>query len=147
MRRAARDVVTYRRRACDFIVHGTDEFAGLVTLEHTVALERAVRRVSSPALPVSPAARDVRGPSAFGGGWRRFADLTWMIGATEYRLTYFGSALGYLWSLVRPLMLFGVLYVVFSQIVNFGEDIPNYPVLLLLNIVLFNFFPEATQRR
>ena len=43
VRRAARDVVTYRRRACDFTVHGTDEFAGLVTLEHTVALERAVR--------------------------------------------------------------------------------------------------------
>ena len=69
----------------------------------------------------------MRGPSAFGGGWRRFADLTWMIGATNYKLTYFGSALGYLWSLVRPLLLFGVLYVVFSQIVKFGEDIRELP--------------------
>ena len=102
--------------------------------------------MSSPALPVSPAARDVRGPSAFGGGWRRFADLTWMIGATNYKLTYFGSALGYLWSLVRPLLLFGVLYVVFSQIVKFGEGIRDYPMMLLLNIVLFTFFQEATSR-
>lgn len=97
-------------------------------------------------LELSPTARDVQGPSALGGGWRRFADLTWMIGVTNYRLTYFGSALGYLWSLVRPLLLFGVLYVVFSQIVDFGEGIPAYPMLLLLNVVLFTFFQEATGR-
>jgi len=91
-------------------------------------------------------ARRVRGPSAFGGGLRRTLYLTWIIGLTEYRLTYFGSALGYLWSLMRPLMLFGVLYVVFSQIVDFGDDIPNYPVLLLFNIVLFNFFTDAATK-
>jgi ABC-2 type transport system permease protein len=98
------------------------------------------------ALPVSPAAREMKGPSAYGGGWRRFVNLTWIIGLTEYRLTYFGSVLGYLWSLVRPLMLFGVLYVVFSQVVKFGGDIKNYPVLLLMNIVLFNFFQDSTGR-
>jgi ABC-2 type transport system permease protein len=102
--------------------------------------------VSADVLPVSPRAREIRGPSAFGGGWRRFADLTWMIGSTNYKLTYFGSALGYLWSLVRPLLLFGVLYVVFSQVVRFGAGIKDYPMLLLLNIVLFNFFQEATGR-
>jgi len=90
--------------------------------------------------------RDIRGPSAFGGGWSRLAYLTWIIGLTEYRLTYFGSMLGYLWSLMRPLMLFGVLYVVFAEIVNFGDDIVNYPVLLLLNIVLFNFFQDSTTK-
>ena len=92
------------------------------------------------------APRRVRGPSAFGGGWRRTLYLTWIIGLTEYRLTYFGSALGYLWSLMRPLMLFGVLYVVFTQVVNFGDDIVNYPMLLLFNIVLFNFFADASSR-
>ncbi|MBA2793396.1 MAG: ABC transporter permease [Thermoleophilaceae bacterium] len=91
-------------------------------------------------------ARRVRGPSAFGGDLRRTLYLTWIIGLTEYRLTYLGSALGYLWSLMRPLMLFGVLYVVFSQIVDFGDDIPNYPVLLLFNIVLFNFFTDAATK-
>jgi ABC-2 type transport system permease protein len=102
--------------------------------------------VSAEGLPVSPRAEEIRGPSAFGGGWRRFVDLTWMIGSTNYKLTYFGSALGYVWSLMRPLLLFGVLYVVFSQIVRFGEGIRDYPMLLLLNVVLFNFFQEATGR-
>jgi ABC-2 type transport system permease protein len=97
--------------------------------------------VSSTALP-----RQIRGPSAFGGGLRRTLYLTWIIGLTEYRLTYFGSALGYLWSLMRPLMLFGVLYVVFSEIVDFGDDIVNYPMLLLFNIVLFNFFTDASTK-
>jgi ABC-2 type transport system permease protein len=102
--------------------------------------------MNTPAVALRPDARDVRGPSAHGGGLARFAYLTWTMGLTEYRLTYFGSALGWLWALVRPLLLFGVLYVVFSEIVKFGDDIPNYPVLLLLNIVLFNFFTEATSR-
>jgi ABC-2 type transport system permease protein len=102
--------------------------------------------LSAQGLPVSPDAREIRGPSAYGGGWRRFLDLTWMIGSTNYKLTYFGSALGYVWSLMRPLLLFGVLYVVFSQIVRFGGDVKHYPMLLLLNIVLFNFFQEATGR-
>lgn len=102
--------------------------------------------MSAQELPVSPRAHAIRGPSAYGGGWRRFADLTWMIGSTNYKLTYFGSALGYLWALVRPLLLFGVLYVVFSQVLRFGDQIKAYPMLLLLNIVLFNFFQEATGR-
>ena len=88
--------------------------------------------------------REIRGPSAFGGGWKRFFHLTWLIAVTDYRLTYFGSVLGYLWTLMRPLMLFTVLYVVFSQIIRFGDDIPNYRDLLLMNIVLFMFFQEAT---
>jgi ABC-2 type transport system permease protein len=89
--------------------------------------------------------REIRGPSAYGGGLRRFLNLTWMIAVTEFRLSYFGSALGYLWSLMRPLMFFGVLYVVFTQVLRFGQGIEAYPVLLLLNIVLFSFFSEATQ--
>ena len=38
--------------------------------------------------------REIRGPSAYGGGLRRFLNLTWMIAVTEFRLSYFGSALG-----------------------------------------------------
>ena len=92
----------------------------------------------------APRTREIHGPSAYGGGWRRFAHLTWLLAVTDYRLTYFGSALGYLWSLMRPLLLFGVLYVVFSEFLRFGEDIPHYRDLLLLNIVLYMFFAEAT---
>jgi ABC-2 type transport system permease protein len=91
-----------------------------------------------------PRARQITGPSALGGGWRRFLNLTWLIAVTDYRLTYFGSVLGYLWSLMRPLLLFGVLYVVFHEFLRFGQDIPRYADLLLLNIVLFTFFGEAT---
>jgi ABC-2 type transport system permease protein len=104
--------------------------------------------MNAPAATVTTATpatlREIRGPSAYGGGWRRFLNLTWMIAATEFRLSYFGSVLGYLWSLMRPLMLFGVLYLVFSQILRFGHQIRYYPVLLLFNIVLFTFFSEAS---
>jgi ABC-2 type transport system permease protein len=87
--------------------------------------------------------QDVRGPSALGGGPRRFFDLLWLISVTEFRKTFFGTALGYVWSLVRPLLLFAVLLVVFTQIFKLG-DVPHYEVLLLFNIVLFGLFQEAT---
>ncbi|MBJ7459435.1 MAG: ABC transporter permease [Thermoleophilaceae bacterium] len=90
------------------------------------------------------APRTIKGPSAFGGSARRFFALTWMIAVTDFKLTYFGSALGYLWSLFRPLMLFGVYFVVFTQIAPLGDDIKNYGGLLLLNIMLYQFFVEAT---
>jgi ABC-2 type transport system permease protein len=90
--------------------------------------------------------RDVRGPSALGGGGRRALDLLYLIAVTEFRRSYLGTALGYLWSLVRPLMLFGVLLVVFTQAFDLGDRVVNYPVLLLFNIVLFSFFQEATSQ-
>jgi len=88
--------------------------------------------------------REVHGPSALGGGWRRFFDLLWLISVTEFRRTYFGTVFGYLWSLVRPLMLFGVLLFVFTKVLRVGHLLPYYPVLLLLGIVQFTFFQEAT---
>jgi len=89
--------------------------------------------------------RDVGGPSALGGGWRRFWNLLWLMSVTEFRRTYFGTVLGYVWSLVRPLMLFAVLLFVFTHVFRVGsEKAPEYPVLLLLGIVLFTFFQEAT---
>jgi ABC-2 type transport system permease protein len=88
--------------------------------------------------------RDVRGPSALGGGWRRALELLYLIAVTDFKRTYFGTALGYVWSLARPLMLFGVLLAVFTQVFRLGSQVPHYPVLLLLNVVLFGFFSEAT---
>jgi ABC-2 type transport system permease protein len=52
--------------------------------------------------------------------------------------------LGYVWSLARPLMLFAVLLAVFTQIFGVGDEVPHYEVMLLLNIVMFGFFQEAT---
>lgn len=88
--------------------------------------------------------RDVPGPGALGGGWRRALELLYLIAAIDFKKHYLGTALGYLWSIARPLMLFGVLLAVFTQVFRLGSDVPNYPVLLLLNIVLFSFFQEAT---
>lgn len=88
--------------------------------------------------------REIRGPSAIGGGWRRFLDLLLLIGVSDFKKNYFGTVLGYLWSLLRPLIVFAVLLVVFTRIFRVGSDIDNYAVFLLFNIVLFGFFQEAT---
>ena len=93
--------------------------------------------------PVGPL-REVRGPSALGGGTRRFFDLLWLIAVTEFRRVYFGTVLGYLWSLIRPLALFGVLLFVFTNVFKAGStEVQHYPVMLLLGIVLFTFFQES----
>jgi ABC-2 type transport system permease protein len=84
------------------------------------------------------------GPSAMGNDLRRFWSLTLTLATTEFKLRFFGSALGYVWTLMRPLMLFGVLYLVFTEVVRFGEEVKHYPVYLLTSIVLFTYFSEAT---
>jgi ABC-2 type transport system permease protein len=89
-------------------------------------------------------ARPVQGPSALGGGWPRFLRLTWLVAKTDFKLTYYGSVLGYLWSLMQPLLFFGVLYVMFSLVLQLGKTTPDFPVILLMNIVLFNFFQAGT---
>ena len=91
----------------------------------------------------APAYR-VRGPGALSGGWRRFGYLVRTLAFTDWKLRFFGSVLGYLWSLLRPLMLFGILYVVFSQIVPVGEGVEAYPVLLLVGVILYSYFAEVT---
>lgn len=83
-------------------------------------------------------------PSAFGDDLRRFWNLTVTLATTDFKLKYFGSILGYFWSLARPLLFFGVLYVVFTQVMRFGGDVQHYPVYLLTSIVLWTFFVETT---
>ena len=61
----------------------------------------------------------------------------------DFKLRYQNSVLGYLWSLLKPLMLFAILYVVFSRFLRLGAGVPNYALSLLLGIVLWNFFIEA----
>lgn len=65
---------------------------------------------------------------------------------TDFKLRYQGSILGYLWSLMKPLMLFVILYFVFTSVFRVGDSIPNYPVYLLFGIVIWSFFTEATTR-
>jgi ABC-2 type transport system permease protein len=75
---------------------------------------------------------------------RRFFNITVALALSEFKIRYFGSVLGYLWSLMRPLMLFGVLYLVFTHVVRFGGKIEHYPLKLLVAIVLWSYFAEAT---
>lgn len=65
---------------------------------------------------------------------------------TDFKLRYQGSVLGYAWSLLRPLLLFVILYVVFVKVLKSGGGIPHFPVYLLLGIVIWNFFTEMTQQ-
>jgi ABC-2 type transport system permease protein len=88
--------------------------------------------------------RPMRGPSALGGDAGRFWTLTWTLAVLEFRLKFFGSVLGYFWQLMRPLLLFGVLYFVFTKLVRVGSGVPHYPVLLLMGIIIYTFYAEAT---
>ncbi|HEV2812644.1 MAG TPA: ABC transporter permease [Solirubrobacteraceae bacterium] len=106
----------------------------------TTAETRPAEQSSDP----SPARRPILGPSATGGDLRRVLRLSWMLAVADFKLRFFGSVLGYLWQLMRPLLLFGILFVVFSEFLDFGGGVPFYPVALLLGIVLFTFFSDAT---
>lgn len=94
----------------------------------------------------------IRGPRALTDDRARFWHLTFNIAWTQWKLRFFGSALGYFWQLVRPLLMFGVLWIFFTQIGHIGQGPsaapgkPNhfYGAQLLGSIVLFTFFAETT---
>jgi ABC-2 type transport system permease protein len=64
--------------------------------------------------------------------------------SADFKVRYQSSALGYLWSVLRPLLMFLILYVVFTYVFKLGKGVPHYPVYLLLGIVMWNFFTETT---
>ncbi|HEX2084202.1 MAG TPA: ABC transporter permease [Solirubrobacteraceae bacterium] len=86
----------------------------------------------------------ILGPTAVGSDPGRLLRLAWALAVADFKLRFFGSVLGYVWQLMRPLLLFGILFVVFSEFLDFGDDVPFYPSALLLGIVLFTFFSDAT---
>ena len=65
---------------------------------------------------------------------------------TDFKLRYQGSFLGYVWSLLKPLMLFAIMYIVFVHFLRFGAGIDHFAVALLLGIVMWTFFSEATNQ-
>jgi ABC-2 type transport system permease protein len=104
--------------------------------------------LSVEAVPYEALGRPIRGPRALNDDPARFWHLTLNIAINQWKLRFFGSALGYLWQLMRPLLLFGVLYVFFTKIAQVGKNTGpagNYGGSQLLgSIVLFTFFAEAT---
>ncbi|HSW75065.1 MAG TPA: ABC transporter permease [Candidatus Saccharimonadales bacterium] len=63
---------------------------------------------------------------------------------TDFKLRYQGSILGYLWSLLKPLMIFMIMYVVFLKFLRFNFGVPHPTVYLFTGIITWNFFSEAT---
>ncbi len=86
----------------------------------------------------------VRNAPRSGSELRRFWNLTWVLAVTQWKLRFYGSALGYAWSLARPFMLFGVIYLVFVKFANLGAGVPHFAVYILFAMVLFQFFGEVT---
>lgn len=99
-------------------------------------------------VPYEALGHPISGPRALSGSWQRIWHLTFNIAVMQWKLRFFGSALGYLWQLVRPLLLFLVLYVFFTKIAkvgaNKGASYQYYGAQLLASIVLFTFFSEST---
>jgi ABC-2 type transport system permease protein len=74
---------------------------------------------------------------------RRNLNLVRELAVTQFKLKYTGSVLGYLWSLMKPLMLFAVMYVVFARFLRLGNSSPHFPLQLLVGIIFWNFFVET----
>ncbi len=102
--------------------------------------------MSAPSIS-EPLGQPIRGPRALGDSWPRFWHLTYNIALSEFKLKFFGSVLGYVWQVMRPLLLFGVLYVFFVEVFHVdkatGAAGLYYGAQLLGSIVLFTFFNEA----
>lgn len=62
----------------------------------------------------------------------------------DFKIRYQGSVLGYAWSLLRPMLLFAVLYVIFVYVLPIGNAVEHFPVYLLTGIIFWNFFSEST---
>jgi ABC-type polysaccharide/polyol phosphate transport system ATPase subunit/ABC-type polysaccharide/polyol phosphate export permease len=93
--------------------------------------KRVERRRTASSRPASP-------------GWRRLATVTARLAGVEFRLKYLDAKLGYFWGVLRPLLVFAVLYVVFTRVANFDDGVPNYALYLLTTLILWTFFLDAT---
>lgn len=68
-----------------------------------------------------------------------------VIAGSEFKLKYAGSVLGYVWTLLKPLAIFSVLYVVFGRFFKLTVGFDHYPLYLLCGLVLWYFFDDATR--
>lgn len=74
-----------------------------------------------------------------------YKELVWRLAKTDFKLRYHGSVLGYIWVILKPLLMFTILLFVFSSIFNFrNSGTPDYPLELLTALLIFQFFSEGT---
>ncbi|HEX3604893.1 MAG TPA: ABC transporter permease [Candidatus Dormibacteraeota bacterium] len=83
-------------------------------------------------------------PPSAGGGMRRHLNLTRELAVTQFKLKYTGSVLGYLWSLLKPMMTFAIMYAVFDRLLHAGRTSDRFTMQLLVGIVIWTFFSETT---
>jgi ABC-2 type transport system permease protein len=98
------------------------------------------------AAEATPELRTVSGPSALGDSARRFWQLLWLTSVTDFKLRYVHAVLGYTWTMLRPLLFFGVIFLFLREILGFGAGIENYAPMLMINIILFQYFQETTNQ-
>lgn len=103
----------------------------------------------TPAAPAPAAPRHVTVVEAGKRGgydmtFKRSFALAWTLALTDWKLRFYGSALGAVWMLVRPFAFFGVVYLVFTEVFAAGNKIENYGVYILFTMVLFGYFGEIT---
>jgi len=71
-----------------------------------------------------------------------YRNLIWTLAWGDFKQRYKNSILGYFWSLLEPLLMLVVLYVVFSNLMRI--QVEYYQLFLLLGIILWNFLSRAT---
>jgi len=75
-------------------------------------------------------------------GFRYYLRVLRVVGVIEFKAKYAGAALGYVWSMVKPLAYFGVLWLVFAHLLRTANQTSDFPIFLLIGILLFTFFNE-----
>jgi ABC-type polysaccharide/polyol phosphate transport system ATPase subunit/ABC-type polysaccharide/polyol phosphate export permease len=107
--------------------------------------EMPVARQSTPPPPPRPIERQHGWRTrVFGKRPRHFLDLVKLLAVTDFRLKYLDTHFSYAWAIGRPLALFGVMYLVFSNLGRFDNGVPHYAAYLFMSIVLWTFFAQAT---
>ena len=76
------------------------------------------------------------------GNLKKYINIVRELAVADFRLKYHDSALGYIWSMLNPMMMFAIYYFVFTRI--FKSDIQFYPLFLLSGIISYTFFQDCT---
>ena len=101
-------------------------------------------RLPRPMATATAADSPLTSSQAAGGGMRRHLNLTRELAVTQFKLKYTGSVLGYLWSLLKPMMTFAIMYAVFDRLLHAGKTSDRFTMQLLVGIVIWTFFSETT---
>jgi ABC-2 type transport system permease protein len=66
-----------------------------------------------------------------------------VVGGIEFKAKYAGAAMGYIWSLIKPLAYFGVLWLVFAHLLRTANQTDDFTLFLLIGILLYTFFVDT----